>query len=157
MTRALRHVTLATGHTRDCTRSEVDDAAVAVCSRLLDEARAGGRPAVPGTPDLRLRVTREGRCLLATVETPDGAPVVTYGVATHSRCGAQLWRLLHRADPSIYGSLATDPDRAPAETWLAVRIEPGVAFLADLRDTMLLLADFGRCLAWAALDPVEIH
>jgi hypothetical protein len=157
VTRALRHVTLSTGHTRDSPRSEVDDAAVAVCSRLLDEARAGGRPEVPGTPGLRLRVTREGRCLLATVAWPDGAPVITYGVASHSRCGAQLWRLLHGADPSLYGTLATDPERAPSEPWLAVRIEPGVALLADLRDTMLLLADFGRCLAWAALDPVEIH
>lgn len=158
MRRYLIHVTLQTGDTRDSPRSEVSEDAVAACSRLLDEARAGKLPRLPlppALPECHLRVTREGRCTLATVMHA-GAPVVTYAIASHSRCGGPLWRRLH--DPALY-QLATDPERPPVEPWLAVRLEPGVALVDRDRwpDLMLVLSDFGRCLAWAVLDPGVIH
>lgn len=146
--RHLRHVTMTTGHVRDSDRSEIADDALSVCADLLDAAMIVAPDAVPipaVAPPCALRVSGSGRCLVATVHGPDDAPILTIGVATHSRCGARLWRSLHE---TALGALATDDTPCPPEPWCAARLEPG-AVLHPM--AMAWLGDFERCLAWAAV------
>jgi hypothetical protein len=89
---------------------------------------------------------RHGKCLLVTAyDAPSGVPLVAFGIAPHSRCGAPLWRRLHdRALPS-----KTDPEQCPIEPWLAVRMEIGIA---EHLEATNWLGDWERCLAWAWLS-----
>jgi hypothetical protein len=144
--RRLRHITLSTGHVRDSDRSEIADEALSVCADLLVAAMIVAPESVPiPATDCTLRVTGAGRCLVATVYGPSGAAIVTMGVATHSRCGARLWRSLH---DSATGALATDDWECPAEPWCAVRLEPGALLHMG---AMEWAGDLERCLAWAAV------
>ena len=149
--RYIAHVTLSSGHLRQSPRSEVADDVVALCTEILAQAAAEGEAKVPALePPCTLRVTRSGRCSIVTVHGPGEAPLVTIGIAGHSKCGPKLWRMLHEGR----SELATDPARVPAEPWCAARIEPGVATLTPATLAQLLppLADLERCLAWALLE-----
>lgn len=153
MSRYIHHVTLTTGHVRQSWRHEIDPDVMPTVVRLLAEARAGDRPIMPGlTPETRLRWSSGStRCGMGTLYAL-GVPVLTFGVALHSRCGAHLWRLMHDIDPP--GELATSPDECPPEPWCAARIEPGIALIdpAHLPDLMGAIADLERCIAWAWLE-----
>lgn len=109
---------------------------------MIEDATLIGRVTVPGLP-CTLSATVKGRCMIATVwgEPVKGipAPIVTFGVASHSRCAASLWRVLGGAEA----------DR-PVTPWCAARIEVGAAFATE--DTMRATADLERCIAWAWLD-----
>lgn len=153
----VRHVTLTTGHVRDSERSEIADDALVVCADLLDAAliASPGMVPIPAVePPCRLRVSAEGRVMLATVHGPDTSidgrdlaapPIVTFGVALHSRGAAMLWRLLHDDTSTV---LATDRERVPSAPWIATRVEVGAMLYPD---ALHWLGDFERCLAWAAL------
>ncbi|MDQ3562852.1 MAG: hypothetical protein M3436_01505 [Pseudomonadota bacterium] len=65
------------------------------------------------------------------------------GVAAHSRCGAALWRELHRWGKT---PVVTDPERCPPEPWVAVALDAGITQHMDATEW---LGDFERCLAWA--------
>lgn len=157
MTRHLAHITLTTGHSRRSWRREVGDDTIALLQPLLADVLAGRQVAVPGdVGDYTLSASGAGRCLIATVWGPPVAeaggarpPVVTLGVAGHSRCGATLWRLLHDSPrpPAVMPEMAIT--RCPPEPWCAVRIEVGAALCPD---AMAWLGDFERCLAWAWLE-----
>ena len=88
-----------------------------------------------------------GKCLTATVwaDGPPSVEIATIGVALHSRCGATLWRDLHR-----YASLpaATQAGRCPPEPWVAAAIDRGALAMGHL-PAMEWMGDFERCLAWA--------
>ena len=149
--RYIAHVTLQSGDIRRSPRSEVADHIVALCTELASSAAVFGEAKIPKlTPRCTLRVTRTGRCSIATIYGPQEAPLLTIGVAGHSKCGGKLWRLLHEGRDD----LATDPTRVPGEPWCAARIEAGVATLSGsaLERLMPALADLGRCLAWALLE-----
>lgn len=148
--RYIAHVTLTSGHLIPSPRSEVADDVVALCTELASRAARGEAKIPKLTPPCTLRVTRSGRCSLATIYGPGEAPLLTIGVAGHSRCGSALWRRLHEGRDD----LATDPRRVPGEPWCAARIEQGVATLSPtaLMELMPALADLGRCLAWALLE-----
>jgi hypothetical protein len=155
--RYLTHVTLTTGHSRRSYRHEVSEQALAVCAGLLDGALSGGEPRIPAIePPLTLTATRRGCCLAATAWAADEqhgrVPVVTIGVAGHSRCGAALWRLLHaHAHPAI--PLRTVAGQCPAEPWCAARLDaPGIILYSDVADMWYALGDLERCLAWAWLE-----
>lgn len=152
----IEHITLTTGHTRRSERAEVDAAVIATLQPLLAEAMHG-HVVVPGlgTDSLRLTLTgsQEGRCSVWTVWAwlPEGrAPVVTLGVAFHSRCGAQLWRLLHEDAEWTGIELQTDPERCPPEPWIGARLDIGSAVMPA--EVMLRLGDFERCVAWALAE-----
>lgn len=110
------HVTLTTGHVRDSYQSEISEEAPAVCRRLLaemQEACEGEMVRIPGVWDYFLSGQAAGACLVATVWS--GAPsvcIATIGVAAHSRCGARLWRELHRWGET---PVVTDPEHCPPE------------------------------------------
>lgn len=145
----LRHVTLTTGHARDSYRSEVSDEAVAVCRELIARFTGGEAASavpMPGLPGYSISGRASAKCLVATVwaDGPPSVPVVSIGVATHSRCGSRLWHDLHR-----WGRVpvVTDPERPPAEPWVAAALDEGAAYAG--REIMMLLGDFERCLGWA--------
>lgn len=145
----LHHVTLTTGHVRRSPRSEVAADAVAVCKELIEAATDSqhGVP-IPGLPGLRLAADRAGKCILLTVDADDGARVLTIGIATHSRCGAREWHLLHTVGQT--GPLATAGQPCPPEPWVGARLEPGAALLSPA--TIMALSDLEPSLGWAWVE-----
>lgn len=147
----IRHVTLTTGHTRDSLPGEVSEDVIAVCRGLIEALIADPtRPVpIPGPPGYSLGGRASGKCLVATVwaNGPPSVVVATIGVAAHSRCGAMLWRELHRWGET---PVVTDPERCPPEPWVAAAVDTGIAQHMDATDW---LGDFERCLAWAWVLP----
>src|SRR5690606_32854111 len=109
---------------------------------------------IPAT-NCSMTATAEGRSLIATVwgplteirnSAPMCLPLVTFGVAEHSRGGAKLWRMLHQArEPEVQ----TSPDNCPPEPWVAARMEVGIALLPEHAEW---IGDFERCVGWAWLE-----
>lgn len=150
--RYLIHITLDTGHSRRSPRGEVDDAAIAAVQDGLTRAlaRPGAEVAVPGMDGWAYSATAQGRALIVTVWRRIAelkAPVVTFGVAAHSRAGAGLWRVLHQPRGGIATPYATSPDRVPPEPWVAARMEAGVALVDP--EALTWIADFERVVGWA--------
>ncbi|MGH8519851.1 MAG: hypothetical protein ACREU9_00095 [Gammaproteobacteria bacterium] len=146
----IRHVTLTTGHVRDSLPGEVSEEAIAVCRGLIEAFIADPvRTApIPGPPGYSLGGRAASKsCLAATVWAggPPSVCVATIGVALHSRCGAGLWRELHRWGET---PVVTDPERCPPEPWVAAVLNTGIAAHMDATEW---LGDFERCLAWAFL------
>jgi hypothetical protein len=160
--RYLHHVTITTGDARRSYREEVAEEALEAARDLLDDAL--GNPEIhtpiPGLP-CTLTASAEGRALIATVWSapvevcgtgPMRAALITIGIATHSRSGARLWRLLHQARRP---ECVTDPDHVPTEPWVAARLEAGVALLAEeMPAIMMAVADLERCLGWAWIERI---
>jgi hypothetical protein len=156
--RYIQHITLTTGDTRRSYRDEVADEVVeALSTTLLPEAlveRDPGEfgPQIPGMT-LYLAAVARGRCgLVASVVMPltEGSdrpfvPVLIFGVAAEARCSRKVWDLLHM--PGSY--YVTDPETPPAPPWCAARLESVASILG--RQTLMMLGDFERCLAWAWL------
>ncbi|HWR36392.1 MAG TPA: hypothetical protein VN622_11035 [Clostridia bacterium] len=143
------HVTLTTGHGRRSPRSEVSDQVVAELENVIDWALHARESVIPGRPGYTINITDEGRCMIATIYTPDGMPLVTIGVAAHSLRGAAVWRMLHETGSMEY---ATSPNEVPGEPWCAVRLDVGLPFYPE---AAAWLGDFERCLAWAWMSRYE--
>jgi hypothetical protein len=148
--RYLLHVTLSSGHVRKSPRSEVADDVITVLRPLLSRALTGDH-----APILGYTITGgvHGRCCAITFwrvdELTGRVPVITVGVAPHSRCGAHLWRSLHEDLPP--GSVVrTSPDDVPQEPWCAARLDIGAAALGP--DQMMLFGDLERCIAWTWIE-----
>lgn len=161
MSRYIHHVTLTTGHTRRSWRHEVSLEAITLAADLIESAmdqRLRGKTIIPAlVPQCHLSATAEGRCLIMTMwgpSTGDGfaVPLVTLGVATHARCGAKLWPMLH--DHATVPVQTRRAERAP-EPWCAVRIEPGAALYAPPHPLLPAVAELERCLAWAWIERVR--
>lgn len=156
--RYVLHVTLTTGHRRRSLRSEVRDEVLAVLRPLLERALAGEYVAVPGVgTGYTMRGARYGRCCTVTVYAPQGetarpqpVPVLTIGVAGHSRCGARLWRSLHESAAIV--PTVTSPDQTPPEPWVADRLEIGAV---QHLEAMHWTGDWSRCMAWTWLEMLD--
>lgn len=141
MPRFIHHITLTTGHVRDSFADEVSPEALAACKELVENLSTT-RQTVPGFTDYEITGSRWHRSMIVTVWCGD-IPLVTLGVALHSRDGAQLWRTLHRTDEI---PVMTSPDKWPPEPWAAALLHVGLALHSDAADW---LGDFERCMAWA--------
>lgn len=150
----LHHITLDTGHVYRAPRAGMDARAMALATRLLSDALADGtgeeHVAIPYvTAGYTLTAAAAGRCLTILIWGPQPGgkilPLVTLGVATHSRCGARLWRVMHEDRDG----LATDGQPTPPEPWLAARLEQGILAHPDALDW---LADLEQGLAWAWVE-----
>lgn len=142
MSQLIRHITLTTGHVRDSFAGEVSPEAVEVCKDLIRQMNACKRPRIPGFESFSVSGVSHGRCFVATVWSGDD-PIVTIGIATHSRCGAETWRALHKSATLL---CATSADQCPPEPWCAARLEPHCMYYPDVMDWV---GDFEKCLALA--------
>lgn len=153
----IHHVTLDSAHVRRSPRSEVADDVVDLLAPLIQRAVTGEHATLPApVGGYTLTGGVHGQCCALTVWGPDPVaggrrgdervPLVTIGIAPHSRCGSVLWRSMHDDDARW---LATSPDHVPPEPWCAVRIEPGAAAASE---TMAWLGDLERCLAWTWIE-----
>jgi hypothetical protein len=149
----IHHFTITTGDSRLSWRYEIEPSALRAAADLLAAAVRDGRVDLPVQPAGHwMRVTGEGRCMVATI-SHDEAPLVTFGVvAAHSRCGAGLWRMLCSGALVAEGARHLHPDRAPQEPWCASRLEIGITLMPD---AARWLGDLERCVAWAWLDRLE--
>lgn len=154
--RYLRHLTITTAHARDSYREEVSDEAVAVCGVLIERLADSGEeeallpfPALPGYW-ISGRVTARAMICTVWADEERQVPVLTVGVATTSKSGAQLWRLMH---DSAAMPVTADPERCPPEPWVAALLQPGAALAG--REAMMVFGDFERCLGWAFLERGE--
>ena len=146
----IHHVTLQTGHVRQSWRHEIDHGLHEAIGEILADALRGDRQIQGDPAGCVIRATASSKCLLASVHSPEEAgsrlPLVTIGVAAHSRCGASIWRLLTEVPARI------DAGPCPREPWCAARLETGLAVYPGAAHW---LGDMERCLAWAWLDLVE--
>lgn len=143
----IRHITLTTGDSRDSYRSEIGPDIIARFEPImlhLEHGRNGTTP-VPGIDGYSIGGRTSGGCLVATVwaNGPPAEIVCTIGIALHSRCGATLWKALHRWGEA---PVRTDPTQCPPEPWCAAALYTGIVRHVDAADW---LGDFERCLAWA--------
>ena len=150
MSRYLHHVTLTTGHTRRTWRHEIEPDLMPTLIALVRAACEPGGAPIPGVePPCRLLIDDRGRCARATVATIDTEdPIITFGIATHSRCGARLWRELHETVMPVQ----TVADEWPVEPWCAVRLDPGATLYMPPHPLLPVLADLERCVAWAWME-----
>lgn len=133
------HVTLQTGHSSRSYRADVSDATI---ETLLPLVRADGEYPIPSVADRRLRVTRTGRLLLATILAE--SPICTLAIADRSVGAQKLWQMIHKGTEA-----ATDPEKPPRAPWCAARFELGLTAHLDDREW---LSDFQRCLAWTWIE-----
>lgn len=151
--RYVLHITLTSGHRRRSFRSEVSGHAIGFLRPLLERAIGGERVKIPKFPGYTITAAEHGRCLILTLWGDAGeaeleaVPILTTGVAGHSRCGAHLWRILHEPVPGP--PLATSAEETPPAPWVADRIEVGVALHMD---AMEWTGDFCRSVAWTWLE-----
>jgi len=133
------HVTLQTGQSSRSYRQDVSDRTIATLRPLVG---ADGEHEIPGVFACKLRVTRTGRLLLATILAETA--ICTLAIADRSVGADKLWEMIHEGTKT-----ATDAGRPPPAPWCAARLEPG---FGAWREDAAWLADFERCLAWTFLE-----
>ncbi len=133
------HVTLQTGQWSRSYRQDVSDGTIATLRPLVG---VDGEYEIPGVSARKLRVTRNGRLLLATILAE--AAICTLAIADRSVGADKLWEMIHERTKA-----ATDPGKPPPAPWCAARLEAGFAVWPE---DAAWLADFQRCLAWTFLD-----
>lgn len=156
----LTHVTLNTSHVRRSPRSEVGGDVVRELTPTLAAALRGERSSL-WIPGYQIEGARYGRCCLVTLYGVVGesrgaeqVPVLTTGVAGHSRCGARLWRELHELAAQVGVEPRTDPNDAPGAPWVADLLLPGFALDPSIGEWT---GDYSRCVAWTFLEMRETH
>lgn len=147
----LYHITLTTGQVRHSPRGEVSEEVVAQLRALLPRALAGEHVPLPAPgPGYTITGGVHGRCCAVTIWHAIAAdhhvPLLTTGIAPHSRCGTRLWQHLHDTAAT---PLQTRRDHVPPEPWCADRIEVGVVLDPE---AMHWTGDYSRCIAWAWIE-----
>lgn len=143
------HITLTTGHNRECFSSEVSKDALGVCHDLIMKSSLyQSLVPIPGFPQYSTRMQISATNLTAEVfKSVRGVQVrvLTMGVALAPESGEKLWKDLHNG-ASDFLPMVTRAELPPSRPWIAARLREGqiVAF-----DSMCWLGDFERCLAWA--------
>ena len=140
----IRHIALNTGKVRDSYLDEVSEEAVSACKAMITASQSGGTAPIAGSKEYLLSTWTAGKCLIATVwaNGSQSEVMAAISISLHSRCGAVLWRNMHRLKrPTV----VTDTDRCPSEPWVATEIDQR----ALCRDSLEWIDDFGLSLAWA--------
>ena len=144
----VNHLTLATGHVSRIHRGDVAGEALARVAPWLGAMAQSGSPAplpVSAVSDYTASAAVSDGALIVTISAGSGRappPLVTLGVAKHSRHGAALWPLLTGPSmPRIKTGL-----QSPAEPWCAVILWPSLALHPS---AAAWLGDLERCIAWA--------
>lgn len=142
MTDYLYHITLDTGDIATSPRSAVSAGALADLGPHIDRALDRGRDIIPTTACTLMAATAGG-ALIGTILGIGERPILTFGVATHSRNSGKLWEILQQGR-----TFASDPGAPPPVPWLAVRMEPA----ASPSTLAPWMADYERCMAWAWIE-----
>src|SRR5688572_9427578 len=149
--RFIRHIALDTGRASKSWRKEIRDEAIGKLRPLLERVVAGETVAVPEVvPEHVMTGVAAAGSLTVAVYSPlmpgasDRQPLLTLGVAAHSRSSDALWQALHGWDPG-------DPplDEPPPPPWCGVRILPALAHWPAAKDW---LVGFERCVAWTWVE-----
>jgi hypothetical protein len=155
MTHHLTHLTMSTGHSARTPRSGVGDDTIMRLQALADAeggpvAALGDGMAVDIVRPLNPRTHRPvpgGAC--ATI-THDGEAVAQCMVAWLPEAAPMVWEMA-QACSAVCGLPTSPKARQPQQLpWLAVVICPGLALVP--RETIAILADFERCLAWTLIE-----
>lgn len=165
MSTFIQHVTLNTGHNKPYNRFECRPETIKTCKGLIQFALEAGSPV--SLPDgelchLAFSCVADGRKLVITVYAPmsphtkgkpfnhtgsNSAPLAICGIAPKSK-DAKLWDLLIDTYTTVYPDEQVSCDR-PQAPWLAVVVTP---MAMQFMESMPVLADFERCMAWAWLE-----
>jgi hypothetical protein len=146
----LLHVTLTTGHVRRSYRDEISDDSVEG-ARLVLERALHERVRMPQLgPEIALTVTAEGRSAMIATIWDGQAPVVTFGVARHSRASAGLWPILLRTSTPELTPIVVDDTMRPEPPWVAARIEVGASRVPPM--IMMAIGGLEAVFGWAFLD-----
>lgn len=149
----LQHYTVPTGHTRQCSRSEVPP-------QVMDQLRPllkTGRHKMPITGGYTLLVSVDGHCLLATVFCGE-RPCVSIGVAPDADASAKLWPIVERGYLEALDAIKMQPGQdAAARHPLPPNGVPWCAAYLVLAtpSEAYWIADFERCLAWSWIEKVR--
>lgn len=141
----INHLTLSTGHLSRIERGDVSGETLArVRPWLAAVTASGGTHTLPvsALSDYTASAVVVNGALIVSVFAPNGAPLVSIGVAKRSRHGAPLWEALTgpQMPPAAPGI------SQPSEPWCAALLWPTLA--ANL-SAARWLGDFERCVAWA--------
>jgi hypothetical protein len=148
----LHHVTLTTGDTRRSYRDEVSDDAIAwarsVWNIMTHPGKRLGLDPMPGYWIYgEMPNSKSLRCEITKGKPLEPTPIVTFGIAAHSRAGAKLWRdLIETATTPV---VAID---CPPEPWIAARIELGAAKAEE--ESMIMIGDLERVIGWHFLEMI---
>lgn len=151
----INHITLNTGHIARTNRADVAPKVTALLANWLSAIINSGKAHPLPSPDLshfNAQALVQDGALVVTVSAPAGPhqhgkpfagrtmPLVTFGVATRSRQGAPLWKMMVQAFDCKLGLLQ------PGTPYCAVAIHPSLAMYSG---PVEWLGDFERCVAWA--------
>lgn len=158
----IQHVTLNTGHSHPSNRFDCKPEVIRACKGLLKFALSEMSPVSFPAGEwahLRFMCVPDGRKLVVTVYGPAGPhaagepyggdrviPILTFGVASKSK-DAGLWKQLEGVYQRVYGQ---EPQaERPQAPWVATVFYPSAE---PYQDSLTLLADFTRCMAWAWIE-----
>jgi hypothetical protein len=158
----IQHVTLNTGHNHPSNRFECRPETIKACKGLIEFALSEMAPVsfpVGEWAHLRFVCVPDGRKLVVTIYAPAAPheagkpyngdnvmPLITCGIAPKSK-DIGLWQQLAVMYQQVYKQTSTAV--RPQAPWLATVIFPtGELYVQSLG----LLADFCRCMAWAWVE-----
>lgn len=157
----IQDVTMNTGHNKPYNRFECRPETIKVCQSLLKRALSEQAPVsipVDEWSHLQFACFPDGRKLVITVYGPAGPhipgkpysghvmPLLTSGIAQHSK-DAPLWEALE----GVYQKTYSAPPKAsrPQAPWMGTVVYPTAEVY---KNSLALLADFTRCMAWAWIE-----
>lgn len=166
MNKYLQHVTLNTGHNLPFNGADCDPAVIEIASSLLDFAlEQGTRVSLPDgeLSHLSFECKSQGRKLSIVAYGPmaphvkgkpfDGdnvVPIAICAVSPKSK-DSDVWATLTESYETIYKKpCSTQRPQAP---WLGVVLTPMLSLFEESVD---MLADFERCIAWAWMQKLGL-
>lgn len=142
----LAHYTAQTGHLRLQPEAEMDRSLLPLLTPLV--ASPGRRP-IPHANGLHVIAPSQADaagCASYLIETTDKQPVVI-GLLGWSSSAQALW------GAAVGWPGAQLPSSPVSLPWHAIILMPGIASLD--KDTILMLGDIERCLAWAIITTAQ--
>ena len=149
------HSTLNTGDSRRCPRSEVGEDIIAALKPLI--AQGGGYVT---ESDISVAITRQGGGACFTIFEGE-KPLVNCSMAWDKDSQDYVWscaerlyldttEVAQRATGAWSDAIMAEPIMPDELPWLAVVLLPSL--FGTRRETLAMLGDMERCIAWAILD-----
>lgn len=145
--RFIRYITLQTALWRDFYEIDVGQEGIEYCQALIGECVGHHARQVPIAlvENYLLMAMKVGTSLYGSIWHDEREPVLLANYAISADNDYGLWRVIHERATL---PPRTRPTSCPVEPWVALSIEPGLAYHADALEWM---EPFERCLAWTWL------